>query len=95
MFQNRFCELSDNVKQVINLVVDFFGVYSGKTLERITHEEAPWKDARTNCLPDEPSNVVIPKEAIKVYFSEVAKKYDLSNVNGIRSYINSGLQIVL
>ena len=41
MFQNRFCELSDNVKQVVNLVVDSFGVYSGKTLERITHEEAP------------------------------------------------------
>ena len=94
MFQNRFSELSDNVKQVINLVVDSFGLYSGKTLERITHGETPWRDARANCLPDEPSHVVIPKEAIKEYFSEVAKKYDLSSVNGIRSYINSRLQTV-
>ena len=89
MFQNRFSELSDNVKQVINLVVDSFGMYSGKTLERITHGEAPWKDARSNCLPDEPSNEVITKETIKQYFSEVAEKYDIGSVNGIRSYINS------
>lgn len=94
MFQNRFSELSDNVKQVINLVVDSFGMYSGKTLERITHGEAPWKDARSNCLPDEPSNEVITKEAIKQYFSEVAEKHDIGSVNGIRSYINSRLQTV-
>ena len=94
MFQNRFNELSDNVKQVINLVVESFGMYSGKTLERITHGEAPWKDARANCLPDEPSNEVISKESIKQYFSEVAKKYDIGSVEGIRSYINSRLQIV-
>ena len=94
MFQNRFNELSDNVKQVINLVVESCGMYSGKTLERITHGEAPWKDARANCLPDEPSNEVISKESIKQYFSEVAKKYDIGSVEGIRSYINSRLQIV-
>ena len=94
MFQNRFSELSDNVKQVINLVVESFGMYSGKTLERITHGETPWKDARANCLPDEPSNEVISKEAIKKYFSEVAEKYDIGSVDGIRSYINSRLQTV-
>lgn len=94
MFQNRFSELSDNVKQVINLVVESFGMYSGKTLEQITHNEAPWKDARANCLPDEPSNEVISKEAIKKYFSEVAEKYDIGSVDGIRSYISSRLQAV-
>ena len=94
MFQNRFSELSDNVKQAINLVVESFGMYSGKTLERITHGEVPWKDARVNCLPDEPSNEVISKEAIKKYFSEVAEKYDIGSVDGIRSYINSRLQTV-
>ena len=94
MFQNRFNELSDNVKHVINLVVESFGMYSGKTLERITHAETPWRDARANCLPDEPSNEVILKESIKQYFLEVAKTYDLSSVNGIRRYINSRLQIV-
>ena len=94
MFQNRFNELSDNAKHVINLVVESFGMYSGKTLERITHGEDPWKDARANCLPDEPSNEIISKEAIKKYFSEVADKYDLGSADGIRSYIISRLQTV-
>lgn len=94
MFQNRFNELSDNVQRVINLVVESFGMYSGKTLERITHREAPWKAARVNCLDNEPSNEVISKKAIKRYFLEVAEKYDIDSVDGIRDYINSRLQIV-
>lgn len=94
MFQNRFNELSDNVQRIINLVVESFGMYSGKTLERITHGEAPWKDARVNCLDNEPSNEVISKEAIKKYFSEVEDKYDIGSVNGLRDYISSRLQTV-
>ena len=94
MFQNRFNELSDNEKKVIDLVVDSFGMYSGKVLEQITHGEAPWLDARENCLPGERSNEVIPKESIKSYFLEVATKYDISNADGIRKYIDSRLQTI-
>lgn len=92
MFQNRFQELSDNGKKVIDLVVETFGIYSGKTLERITHKESPWMDARVCCLPGEPSNEVISKQTIKRYFSEVSQKYELGNVDGIREYIHSRLQ---
>lgn len=91
MFQNRFHELSDKEKRVIDLVVESFGMYSGKTLEKITHGEAPWLEARVNCLPDERSNEVIPKEVIKKYFLEVVEQYHMDSVNGIRSYINSRL----
>lgn len=94
MFQNRFNELSDNEKKVIDLVVESFGMYSGKTLEQITHGETPWKDARINCLPGEPSNEVIPKESIKKYFSEVAKNYEIDSVDGIRKYISVRLETV-
>ena len=94
MLQNRFNELSDNEKKVIDLVVESFGMYSGKTLERITHGESPWLDARENCLPGEPSNEVISKEAIKKYFSEVARNYEIDSVDGIKKYISSKLQIV-
>ena len=94
MFQNRFNELSDDEKKVIDLVLESFGMYSGKALEQITHKETPWLDARMNCLPGEPSNEVISKEAIKEYFSEVARNYEIDNVDGIKKYINSRLQIV-
>lgn len=89
MFQNRFNELSDNEKKVIDLVVESFGMYSGKALEQITHDEASWRDARINCLPGEPSNEVISKESIKKYFSEVAQNYEIDNVDGIKMYISS------
>ncbi len=94
MFQNRFNELSDNERKVIDLVVESFGMYSGKTLEKITHSETPWRDARINCLPGEPSNEVISKETIKKYFSEIAKNYKIDSVDGIKQYISSRLQMV-
>lgn len=94
LFQNRFNELSDNEKEVIDLVIGTFGVFSGKTLERITHNETPWKEARENCLPEESSNEVISKESIKSYFSKVSKEYKLSETEGIDKYIKSRLQMV-
>ena len=92
MLQNRFHELSGEEKRVIDLVLDSFGVYSGKVLERITHAEAPWKGARENCFPGEPSAEVISKESIKSYFAEVAKTFELDNVKGLKEYIFSKLQ---
>lgn len=94
MLQNRFHELGDDEKRVIDLVVETFGMYSGKILEQITHGETPWMDARINCLPEEPSNEVISKETIKKYFLEVAEKYQLDTVDGIKGYINSRLKTV-
>lgn len=91
MFQNRFDELSNDEKKVIDLVVDSFGMYSGKALEKITHVETPWKEVRKNYLSNEPSHEIIPKEAIKLYFSDVSKQYDFSTVEGINCYINSKL----
>lgn len=63
-------------------------------MEQITHGESPWMDARKNCLPGEQSNEVISKEAIKEYFSEVARNYEIDSVDGIKKYISSRLQIV-
>ena len=94
MFQNRFNELSDDEKRVIDLVIESFGIYSGKILEQITHGEIPWKDARRNCLPGEPSNDVISKEAIREYFSKVAQNYEINSVEGIKRYISARLEIV-
>ncbi len=94
MFQNRFQELSDKERYVIELVVESFGMYSGKTLEQITHGEAPWKEARGNCLPGDPSDEVITKESIQRYFEEVAKEYEISSVEGIREYIQRRLMCI-
>ena len=38
--------VTEEEKNVIDLVVNTFGMYGGKVLERITHNEKPWKEAR-------------------------------------------------
>ena len=41
---------------IIDLVVNTFGEYSGKVLERITHSESPWKAARAGYSDGIPSH---------------------------------------
>lgn len=94
VLQNRFNELSEAEKKIIDLVLETFGMYSGKILEQITHKETPWMDARDGYLPEEPSNEIISKESIKKYFTEVVQKYEIDNVNGLKKYISSKLQMV-
>ncbi len=94
LIKNRYKELNEDEKKIIELVLDTFGMYSGKVLEHITHMESPWIEARKNCLPGEYSNEVISKESIKNYFMEVAGKYEITTVRGIKNYINSKLGAV-
>jgi len=91
LLQNRFRELSREEKIAIELVVDSFGMYSGKALEEITHTETPWQEAGAHCLPQGRSNVVISKESIRNYFAEVAEQFQINSVSGLRSYIDSRL----
>lgn len=92
LFQNRFKELSDEEKRLIDLVLDTFGMYSGKTLECITHQEEPWKNARDGYADDQPSKVVIPKDDIMKYFDCVNKKHNMLEKAGVLDYINEQLQ---
>lgn len=77
---------------IIDLVVNTFGEYSGKVLERITHSESPWKAARAGYSDGIPSHEPIPDENIKSYFQAMNEKYDFSYESGIKHYINDILQ---
>ncbi|WP_288887733.1 type II toxin-antitoxin system antitoxin SocA domain-containing protein [uncultured Eubacterium sp.] len=91
IFENTENELDKKEKKVIDLVINTFGVYTGKTLERITHEEDPWNDARLGYEDGIPSNVLISKESMKKYFKKINKKYNIETEEGIRKYINEKL----
>lgn len=92
ILKNTFHNLDDNETEVIKLVLDTFGMYSGKVLETITHLEEPWIQARDGYLPMEPSTVVIEKDSIKKYFQKVSKEYDLKKEKGINAYINKQIK---
>ena len=93
LFDGSVDLLTDEEKGVIDLVVNSFGLYGGKTLERITHNEEPWKKARRGYSDSIPSNVALSKESIKEYFEDVNKKYSIGSKEGLINYITSMLSL--
>ena len=94
LLKNRFQELSEPERRVIDLVINTFGMYSGKALETITHHEEPWKQARTGYLSTEPSHVVIEKDSIRRYYKNISKSFDLGSTEGISRYIRNQLKSI-
>ena len=84
--------LTADERRAIDLVVDTFGEYGGKVLERITHTERPWKTARRGYGDQIPSNEPISMESIRSYYVEMKAKYDFSSEDGLRKYIREVLQ---
>lgn len=92
IFEGSEDALTDKERRTIDLVIDTFGEYSGKILERITHEETPWKFARKGYADNIPSNEPITLESIKAYYDEKNEQYDFSAEEGLRKYIRDILQ---
>ena len=87
IFEGRENELSNQDRKVIDMVVHTFGEYAGKVLERITHEERPWKNARKGYTDNIPSSEPILMEDIGAYYVEKDQEYDFSTEEGLRRYI--------
>ena len=83
--------LTPEAKEVVDRVLDTFGMYSGKVLESITHKETPWLEARKGFLPDETSHAEISLDAMKSYFKKVDEKYNIRTEDGLREYISKML----
>jgi len=79
--------LTKEERRVIDLVVNTFGIYSGKTLERITHNETPWKEARRGYGDMVPSSETIPKGRLKAYYEAINKNYGIACEEGLNRYI--------
>ena len=84
--------LSTKETQLINSVIETFGMYSGKTLENITHKENPWIIAREGVESIEYSKNIISKETIKKYFVDLGEKYNFKDANEIFRYIADKLK---
>lgn len=93
IFRGRYEELSEQEREVIDLVIKTFGIYSGKILERVTHNETPWIEAREGYGPTEISQETINICKMKDYFNEIDNTYGLDSVSGINKYILSMLKI--
>jgi len=70
----------DNVKldiftkeqlETMDAVWDGYGDYDGKYLEKLTHQEDPWIEARDNCSPGEYCNNPISIETMKDFYTKM------------------------
>jgi uncharacterized phage-associated protein len=52
-------------------IVEVFGVETAVALERMTHNELPWKLARGNIPADEASSAIIPKESMQSFYKSL------------------------
>ncbi|MBP5406079.1 DUF4065 domain-containing protein [bacterium] len=77
---------SSGEKAICDSVIQNICCYSGKVLERFTHNETPWLAARCNLPVVIPSDRIIEKSLIKEYFDAVKHKYNMVNPSDIKSY---------
>ena len=60
--------LTSEQRETINAVLDFYGNRSSQWLSDLTHQESPWRDARTGLSPGQRgSREIIPAAMVEYY----------------------------
>jgi uncharacterized phage-associated protein len=62
--------IPEDVKRHVADVMSAYGKFSAFDLERMTHAESPWIDARGSLATDLPSRAVISQESMKEYYKK-------------------------
>lgn len=79
-------DLTENEREIIDAVINYFGCFSGKILEAMTHIEPPWKETRLGLGDGENSSRIIKKDLIEKYYYLVAEKYNMLNIADMKDY---------
>lgn len=83
---------SASEKAICDSVINNLCCYSGKILERFTHNEAPWLTTRSDLPDSAPSDRIIEKSVIGAYFDAVKAKYNMVNPRDIKDYAQDMFQ---
>ena len=86
---NEIDSLNAKEIKLIDSVINNFGVYSGKTLEKMTHTTIPWEEGRKELSEEEYSSNIIDIDTMKAYFTNIGKKYKMKSVSDISKYVSS------
>lgn len=68
--QGDSAKLDADEKESIDTVLDEYGALTPYELREMTHEEAPWKDARGDLPKDANSEIVITPESMGICYGE-------------------------
>lgn len=61
-------DLTDNQKDTINEVLNYYGKHNAQWLSQLSHMEDPWKSARIGIPVGQGCNHVITKESMAMYY---------------------------
>jgi uncharacterized phage-associated protein len=61
-------ELSKGQREHLDEVMDVYGSLTALYLEKLTHQEDPWRKARAGLPPDASSNATISHEDMRTYY---------------------------
>lgn len=67
-------KFSSESLQVLRSVYDTYSKLSGAQLESLNHSELPWRKARGDLLPYEPSENVISLESMRKFYGEAYRQ---------------------
>lgn len=67
-------KLTDEESEHLSEIYQVFGKYNGYELEQMTHEEAPWTEARGSCAPDEACENIINKKTMYDFYTSIAEE---------------------
>ena len=79
-------QLDEREMELIDAVSSYFGCYSGKTLEKMTHISLPWIAAREGLSLEEASSKEIGNEDISDYFKKISVEYGIHTIEDIEKY---------
>lgn len=66
-------DFDEGLRAHLNEIVDVFGSESAVALEIMTHQEAPWQEARGDIPTDEPCSNCISKDRTREFYRSVAE----------------------
>lgn len=69
--KSRKINLPLEITAFLDIIYNTFSGFSGDELESMTHQEAPWIEARRGFLPEQPSNQVISDNTIKSFYKNL------------------------
>jgi len=72
--KNKFEQITDDEKEVLDTVWTAYGKFDGKYLEMLTHAEDPWLNARQGLNQSDISQSIISEESMRSYYEQRFKE---------------------
>lgn len=61
--------LTDSQRDTIDRVLSYYGKFTGQQLSQLSHDEAPWKEARIGLEPNEIGSREIEHDRLAAYYA--------------------------